>query len=140
MASTAANLMMSAKAFAISCQELESAKDRIHDLAILMLGTTSIELSFKAWIKHCGGTERDLRRIGHSLIEGYAEAIRRGLIDKSGQVGRAVAVLEPINMRAMARFVPDEPGFTALTPDSLTTLCVAVARTIEAEIWPEQEA
>ena len=54
MAATADNLMMSAKSFALSCEKLARDQDPTDDLSIMLLGLTSLELSFKAWIKFHG--------------------------------------------------------------------------------------
>ena len=136
MASTADNLMMSAKAFAMSCETLHATGDEKHRLTILLLSTTSLELSLKAWIKWRGGTEADLRSIGHDLVKAYTEAGRLGFSDANGQLGRAAELLNPINSRAVARYVPDEPDFMALTPASLVDICRTVALTVEGDLWP----
>lgn len=67
MASTADNLMMCATGSALSCQTLHHDDDPKHDLSIMLLGLTSLELSLKAWIKHHGATEAHLRSIDHDL-------------------------------------------------------------------------
>lgn len=138
MAATADNLMMSAKSFALSCEKLARDQDPTDDLSIMLLGLTSLELSFKAWIKFHGGTERDLRRISHNLRDAYDEAMRRGLGDKTGSVGRALDILTPLN-NGFLRYMPDVPGFHGLTVASTVELVRAVAETVESVVWAEGE-
>ncbi len=136
MASTADNLMMCAKGFALSCQTLQYDDNPKHDLSIMLLGLTSLELSFKAWIKHHGATEADLRSIGHDLRRGYDEALRHGLGDRTGAVRHAVDILSPLN-NGFLRYMPDTKGFDGLTVHSTVELVLAVAQTVESVVWPE---
>ncbi|WP_426050352.1 hypothetical protein [Brevundimonas sp. SL161] len=138
MSATAENLMMCAKSFALSCQTLLIEDDPVHDLSIMLLGLTSLELSFKAWIKHHGATEADLRMISHDLTKAYDEAARLGLGDRTGAVRRAVELLSPLN-NGFIRYMPETPGFHGLTTVSLCELVRAVAETVESVVWPDEE-
>lgn len=137
MTSTAENLMMTAKAFALSSEALMLTGKPEHHLTILHLTATSIELSFKAWIKIRGGTEEEIRALGHHLDKAYERAVQLGLSDPSGNVGRAIATINPIYSRHFTRYFPDVDGFTGLTVESLVEVARAVALTIEGEIWPK---
>lgn len=138
MVSTADNLMMCAKGFALSCQTLHLDDDPKHDLSIMFLGLTSLELSFKAWIKHHGATEEDLRAIGHDLRRAYDQAVRHGLGDRTGAVRKAVDILSPLN-KGFLRYMPETPGFHGLTIPSTVELVRAVAETVESVVWPDEE-
>lgn len=137
MTATADNLMMCAKGFALSCEALALRKDAAHDLSIMLLGLTSLELSFKAWIKHHGATEHELRAISHDLRKAYDAAVRHGLGDRTGAVAKAVDILTPLN-KGFIRYMPDTDGFVGLSTKSLVELTRAVAETVESVVWAEQ--
>jgi len=137
MASTPDNLMMCAKAFALSCETLLHDDDPMHDLSIMFMGLTSLELSFKAWVKHHGATEADLKAIGHDLRRAYDEAVRHGLGDRTGAVRKAVDILTPLN-NGFLRYMPETPGFHALTVSSTVELVRAVAETVESVVWADE--
>ena len=140
MNSTPENLMMTAKGFAISATRLRhSGEAPVHDLAILHLCCTSIELSLKAWIRWRGGSNKDIRQIGHNLGRAYDEAVQLGLVDQSGSVGEAIRRLSPVYSSHFTRYFPEQQGFTALTPDSLVRLAQAVSSAVETDIWPSDE-
>lgn len=130
--------MMCAKSFALSCEQLLVADDPAHDLSIMFLGLTSLELSFKAWIKHHGASEAELKAIGHDLRLAYDAALRHGLGDRTGAVRKAVDILTPLN-KGFLRYMPDTPGFHGLTIPSTVELVRAVAQTVESVVWPDAE-
>lgn len=138
MTATSDNLMMCAKSFALSCEALSVKNDPAHDLSIMLLGLTSLELSFKAWMKHHGATERELRAISHDLRKAYDAAVRLGLGDRTGAVGEAVDILTPLN-GGFIRYMPETVGFMGLSTKSLAELVRAVAETVESVVWEEPE-
>lgn len=131
------NLMMNAKGFALSAETLVMAKDDKHDLTILHLTALSLELSFKAWLSHHGVGEGGLKKVGHHLDKAYSDCLDLGLVDATGSVGRAIALIAPIYGQNYTRYFPDIEGFQMLTPQSLVDVARAVALAVEGKVWQD---
>ena len=139
MASTANNLIMMGKAYALSCDALDLLGDPIHHLAMNLLAANSVELSLKAWIVAKGGTEKEIVGLSHDLDATFRRATELGLEDPSGQIGWAIATINPMHVKAGNRYFPNIDGFTGLTPPSLAKLCRAVATAVEPVAWKDDE-
>jgi hypothetical protein len=73
--------------------------------AFFVLVAFSFEMSLKAVVKQAGGSEADLRRIGHDLLRGLAAARAAGYEDPQGvPLAEVLTAMSPLHIDHSLRY------------------------------------
>ena len=110
---SARHLLVGALGFMDAAQRLLDPDPRGGPLLwppFFVLVAYSFEMSFKAVVRQAGGSEADLKAIGHDLERGLAAARAAGYQEPHGlPIGEALAALGPLHMDHSLRYFMGPP-------------------------------
>lgn len=137
---TPKHLLVGALGFLDAAEKLNTPDPRGHPLpwpAFFVLVAYAFEMSFKAVVRGAGGSEKDIRALGHDLERGLEAALAAGYAPPEGMpLAEALEALSPLHRDHSLRYfmgaedrvvtLPEPDDILAVLRDHLMNIRVSV--------------